>query len=79
MSHNYLLDTHAFLNRQMTAAKEMLERVAGNSSEKRFVEGRIEALKELQAYFNDTLNPKLPRRLYKQLRPDPAVTNSKSH
>jgi hypothetical protein len=68
MSHTYLLATHNFLEQQLAIVTAAYERAEDGTEDKLFAEGRLAALKEFREYLSKTVDPKLPKRLYKQLK-----------
>jgi hypothetical protein len=68
MSHNYLLATHDVIERRLALVTAVYEKAEEGSNDKLFAEGRLSALREFQEYLSENVDPKLPKRLYKQLK-----------
>jgi hypothetical protein len=63
MAYVYLLDMNKFVEQRIDGAKEALEKLNGNPSEKQFLDGRTSALLDFQAFLVENYIPKLPRRI----------------
>jgi len=63
MAYVYLLDMNKFVEQRLAGTKEALEKLKGNPSEKKFIEGRTSVLQEFQDLLLENYIPKLPRRI----------------
>ena len=63
MAYVYLLDMKKFVEQRLAGTKEALEKLVGNPSEKKFIEGRTSVLQEFQDLLLENYIPKLPRRI----------------
>ncbi len=63
MAYVYLLDMNKFIEQRLARSKEALENLNGDSSEKKFIDGRNSALVDFQEFLNKNYIPKLPRRI----------------
>ena len=63
MAYVYLLDMNTFVEQQLAGTKEALEKLNGDPSEKRFLDGRTNALLDFQDFLMKNYIPKLPRRI----------------
>ncbi len=63
MAYVYLLDMNKFVEQRLAGTKEALEKLEGNPSEKKFIEGRTSVLQEFQDLLLENYIPKLPRRI----------------
>ena len=63
MAYVYLLDMNKFIEQRLARSKEALENLNGDSSEKKFIDGRNSALVDFQEFLNENYIPKLPRRI----------------
>ena len=63
MAYVYLLDMNKFVEQRIAGAKDALEKLNGNLSEKQFLEGRTSALLDFQNFLMENYIPKLPRRI----------------
>lgn len=63
MAYVYLLDMNKFIEQRLARSKEALENLNGDSSEKKFIDGRTSALVDFQEFLNENYIPKLPRRI----------------
>jgi hypothetical protein len=52
-----------FVEKRIAGAKDALEKLNGNLSEKQFLEGRTSALLDFQNFLMENYIPKLPRRI----------------
>lgn len=67
MAYIYLLDIYKLIDQRIEDAKKTLEHRSGDRNEKKYQEGRIEALMDFKDYLIQNFNPKLPRRIREDL------------
>jgi len=63
MAYVYLLDMNKFVEQRLAGTKEALEKLNGDLSEKRFLDGRSSVLLDFQEFLLENYIPKLPRRI----------------
>jgi hypothetical protein len=63
MAYVYLLDIYKLIDQRIEDAKAAMGHVSGDRNEKKYQEGRINALMDFKDYLIQNLNPKLPRRI----------------
>ena len=63
MAYVYLLDMHAFVDKRLAEAKQLLQENGNDPLQRRFEEGRIEILSDYSNFLKQRFNPKLPRRI----------------
>lgn len=63
MSHDYLLDTYAYIQQRLAEAQRRLKQAAGDPHGKPYTAGQIQALCDFERFLIDNFNVKLPRRL----------------
>ena len=66
MSHNYLLDTYAYIHQRLDAARQQSTTASDDPQRKQFAEGRIETLCQFERFLSDHYDARLPRRLARQ-------------
>jgi hypothetical protein len=71
MSHTYLLDTYAFIERRLDEIQRQLADAAdGDWNTRQHAAGRIQALHDLERFLSANFDAKLPRRLARALSRD---------
>ena len=63
MAYIYLLDIYKLIDQRIEDAETTLEHRSGDRNEKKYQEGRIEALMDFKDYLIQNFNPKLPHRI----------------
>ena len=63
MAYIYLLDIYRLIDQRIEDAKTTLEHRSDDRNEKKYQEGRIEALMDFKDYLIQNFNPKLPHRI----------------
>lgn len=63
MSHNYLLDTYAYIQQRLDETQPRLEQADDNPHGKPYAAGQVQALRDFERFLIDNFNAKLPRRL----------------
>ena len=68
MAYIYLLDIYKLIDQRVGDARAAMAEVTDDPTEKKFSEGRIKALMDLQDFLANNFNPKLPNRIRKSLK-----------
>jgi hypothetical protein len=63
MSHNYLLDTYAYIEQRLAEANRRLERADDDPHGQPYAAGQVQALHDFERFLIDNFNAKLPRRM----------------
>ena len=63
MSHTYLLDLYALIDKRLADVNGMIERGRLGDDEEEFLQGRITALQAFRKFLKSGYDTKLPRRL----------------
>ena len=71
MAYVYLQDVFRFIDQRLAETRNTLEKMKTLPAEKRFQEGRIEALSGFRNFLEINLVPKLPRRIRKSYSEKP--------
>lgn len=66
MSHNYLFDTYAYINKRLDLVRQQAFSAGNNHRVRQSAAGRIEALSQFERYLSNNFDAKLPRRLARQ-------------
>ena len=68
MSHNNLMALYCYIEDQKQEIEDGLNSGETEAQKKEFANGRLQALVEFEQFLHDTLDRKLPRRIYRQLK-----------
>lgn len=68
MSHNNLMSLYCYIEDQKQEADKILSASETTADQKDFAEGRRQALDDFEKFLHDTLDRKLPRRIYRQMK-----------
>ena len=63
MAYVYLLDMYKFVDRRLVETKDELKNLNEEPAEKKFLQGRSQALLDFQDFLLKNYIPKLPRRI----------------
>ena len=63
MAYVYLIDLHAFVDKRLAEAQEILSNNGSDPMTSRFEEGRIALLTDCKTFLTEQFNPRLPRRI----------------
>jgi hypothetical protein len=68
MAYVYLLDLYKMIDERIEDAKAAVGNIDGNPAERKYHEGRIQALLDFREFLNRRLHPKLPRRIRETIK-----------
>jgi hypothetical protein len=63
MSHDYLLDTYAYIQQRLTEAQRRFNQANDEPHGKSYAAGQVQTLCDFERFLIDNFNVKLPRRL----------------
>ena len=67
MAYIYLLDIYKMIDQRIEAANAAMGHQSADRNEKKYQEGRIQALTDFKDYLIQNFNPKLPRRIREEM------------
>ncbi len=68
MSHNNLMALYCYIADQKQAFESAMSAPTADTDQKEFARGGLEVLEEFETFLHDSLDQKLPRRIYRQLK-----------